>query len=45
MNLKLRLKTSDVFKLFLGGEVLVLDPYNNSIYRVQKGQDTYITKG
>lgn len=26
------------------GIVVVLDGYNNTIYRVQKGQDTYITK-
>lgn len=44
MNLKLRLKFSDILKLIFGGSVIVMCPYNNSIYRVQKGQDTYITK-
>ena len=45
MNLKLRLKLADIIKLFMGGSILVLDTYHNAIYRVQKGQDTYICKG
>ena len=45
MNLKLRLKFSDIFKLLFGGDVMVLDKYNNHIYRIQKGNDTYICKG
>jgi len=45
MNLKLRLKFSDILKLVFGGDVMVLDPYSNSIYRVQKGEDTGIYKG
>lgn len=45
MNLKLHLKFMDVIKLLLGGSVLVLDPFNLSIYRVEKGEDTYICKG
>ena len=44
MNLKLRLKLSDIWKLLIGGSVVVLCPYNNSIYRIQKGKDTYVTK-
>lgn len=42
MNLKLHLKLGDIIKLFFGLDVMVLDPYNNTIYRVQKGKDTYI---
>lgn len=45
MNLKIRLKISDIWKLLFGGSVVVLDPYHNAIYRVQKGEDTYICKG
>jgi len=45
MNLKLRLKFSDILKLIFGADVMVLDPYRNSIYRIQKGDDTYICKG
>jgi hypothetical protein len=44
MNLKLHLKFSDIVKLALGFEVMVLSPYDNRIYRVQKGEDTYICK-
>ena len=44
MNLKIRLKFSDIIKLVFGGDVMILDPYSNSIYRVQKGDDTYICK-
>jgi hypothetical protein len=44
MNLKLRLKMIDIFKLFFGRSCLVRDPYNGLIYRVQKGKQTYITK-
>ena len=45
MNLKLRLKFSDILKPLFGGDVMVLDPINSGIYRVQKGKDTYICKG
>jgi len=45
MNLKLRLKFSDILKLIFGSDVMVLDPYSGSIYRVQKGEDAYICKG
>jgi len=45
MNLKLRLKFSDIIKLLFGADVMVLDPINSGIYRVQKGEDTYICKG
>jgi len=45
VNLKLRLKFSDIIKLTFGADVMVIDPYNESIYRVQKGVDTYICKG
>lgn len=45
MNLKLRLKLKDIIRLLLGKSLLVKDQYNNVIYRVQKGHDTYITKG
>ena len=44
MNLKLRLKFSDILKLLFGFDVMILDPYENRIYRVQKGEDTYICK-
>jgi len=44
MNLKLRIKFGDIIKLLFGGSFLVLDRYNDSIFRVQKGEDTYITK-
>ena len=44
VNLKLRLKLSDLIKLLFGFDVMVLDPYNDAIYRVQKGDDTYICK-
>ena len=45
MNLKLHLKFSDILKLIFGADVMVLNPYSGSIYRVQKGEDTYICKG
>jgi hypothetical protein len=44
MNLKIRLTLKDLFKVICGGSVMVMDPYNNTIFRVQRGQDTYITK-
>lgn len=44
MNLKIRLTIADITKLIFGGSVLVVDPYNDTIYRIQKGSDTYITK-
>jgi hypothetical protein len=44
VNLKLRLKFGDIIKLLLGSDIMVLDPYNNSIYRVQRGNDTYVCK-
>lgn len=44
MNYKLRLKLGDIIKLLLGGSILVCDRYNNTIYRVVKGEDTYVTK-
>jgi len=44
MNLKIRLKFSDIIKLVFGGDVMVLDPYSNSIYIVKKGEDTGIYK-
>jgi len=45
MNLKLRLKFSDILKLLFGLDVMMLDPYTSNIYRVQKGKDTYVCKG
>jgi len=45
MNLKLRMKFSDILKLIFGADVMVLDPYSGSIYRVQKGEDTGIYRG
>jgi len=45
MNLKLRLKFSDILKLMFGADVIVLDPHNNNVFRVQKGEDTWIYKG
>lgn len=45
MNLKLRLKFGDILKLLFGQDLIVLDPYNNTIYRVQKGDGTYVYKG
>jgi len=45
MNIKLHMKLSDILKLIFGGDVMILDPYSNSIYRVQKGEDTGIYKG
>lgn len=45
MNLKLRLSLADLVKVLLGGTCLVMCPYNQSIYRVQRGKETYITKG
>jgi hypothetical protein len=44
MNIKLRLNWSDLFRIILGGSVLVQDPYNNSIIRVERGIDTYVCK-
>ena len=44
MNLKLRLKLGDIIKLIFGSDIMILDPYTNNIYRVQKGEDTYICK-
>lgn len=44
MNLKLRLKPNDILKVLFGRSILVREQYNNLIYRVQKGKDTYITK-
>lgn len=45
MNYKIRLKFIDIVRLLFGKSFLVRDQYNNIIYRVQKGRDTYITKG
>ena len=45
MNLKIRLVFKDVVKILFGGSVVVSDSYNKTIYRLQKGKDTYITKG
>jgi len=45
MNLKLRLKLSDILKLIFGADVMILDQYNGSILRVQRGEDTGIYKG
>jgi hypothetical protein len=44
MNLKLRLSVKDLLKVLFGGSILVKDKYNNTIYRVKKGIDTYVTK-
>jgi len=44
MNLKLRLTTMDILRLLCGCSVLVCDPYNSTIFRVQKGEDTYVSK-
>ncbi len=45
LNIRLILKLGDIIKLILGWEVLILDSNHNSIYMVQKGDDTYICKG
>ena len=44
MNLKIRLTLIDIGKLIFGGSVLVADQYNNNIYTIQKGEDTYVAK-
>jgi len=44
MNLKMRLRPRDILKLFFGGTILIMCPYNSSIYRLQKGDDTYVCK-
>jgi hypothetical protein len=44
MNIKLRISSRDLLKIMLGGNILVMDPYNDSIIRVQKGESTYVAK-
>lgn len=45
MNIKIRLKISDLFKiLFFNKRILLADRYNDSIITICKGKDTYICK-
>jgi hypothetical protein len=44
MQLKMRLRTKDIIKLLFGNRILVLDRYNDAIWQVQKGKDTYVAK-
>lgn len=44
MNLKIRLKLSDITKLIFGGNVMLADPFNNTIFIVSRGEDTRISR-